>query len=183
MSATDMPHLFAGEVQFRRYSDTSTQGQQIVLSLADREALQPFIGLEGKRLMAVFVLIGDDEQPEAPPVKAQKPLKEGPRRKLGRICEWLVYRCKEPAFQQWIRAPYDRAMGGNGKGWGDVHPDHDFGGDLERYARHAALVLCNVSSRSEIDGNADAEARFESLIRKPWAAHTKAAERHAVPER
>ena len=40
---------FAGEVQFRRYSDTSTQGTQIVLALPDRESLQSFIGLEGKR--------------------------------------------------------------------------------------------------------------------------------------
>jgi hypothetical protein len=55
--------VFSGEVQFRRYSDTSTQGQQIVLQVEDRESLRPFIGLEGKRFMAVLVAIGDDEQP------------------------------------------------------------------------------------------------------------------------
>ena len=168
MSANEMPHLFAGEVQFRRYSDTSTQGQQIVLSLADREALQPFIGLEGKRLMAVFVLIGDDEQPEPPPAKkAEKPLKEGPRRKLGPICEWLVYRCKEPEFREWLTERGDFALA-------DMN---------EAIAAAVVRDWCGVSSRSEIDGNADAEARFESLIRKPWAAYTKAAERNAVAER
>lgn len=169
MSATELPHLFAGELQFRRYSDSSTQGPQIVLGLADRDALQAFIGLEGRRVMGVFVLVSDQEQPEPPPAKPPKPLKEGPRRKVGPICEWLVMRCKEPEFQQWIRGPYDKAMGGNGNGWGDIVPE-DVGG-LERYARHACLVLCDVQSRKEIDGDAAAEALFRRRIQRPWADH------------
>lgn len=159
-TATELPTLFTGEVQFRRYSDTSTQGQQIVLSLSSREELQTFIGLEGRRMMAVFVLLSDDEQPEPVPATKEKPLKEGPRRKTGPICSWLVMRCKEPAFQQWA-----------------------VGVESETECAEHVRALCGVDSRSEIDGNADAEDRFESLIRKPWARHTKDAERQAVAER
>jgi hypothetical protein len=153
MSANELPHLFAGELQFRRYSDSSTQGPQVVFGLADREALQAFVGLEGRRVMAVLVLVGDDEQPEPP--KASKPLKEGPRRKLGPICLWLVERCKEAAFQQWAANREGLPM-----------PTESIAADFCRRA-------CGVESRKEIDGNADAEARFESLIRKPWGRHSK----------
>lgn len=154
MSATELPHLYAGELQFRRYTDSSTQGPQVVFGLADRDALQAFVGLEGRRVMAVLVLVGDDEQPEPPKAK---PLKEGPRRKLGPICEWLVMRCREPAFWQWLAAttmtPAETALS-------------------EDWAAWRVRELCGVESRKEIDGNADAEARFESLIRKPWARYS-----------
>lgn len=118
--------------------------------------------------LAALKVVSDNEQPEPPP--AQKPLKEGPRRKVGPICEWLVMRCREPEFQQWIRGPYDKAMGGNGNGWGDISPE-DVGG-LERYARHACLVLCGgIESRKDIDGDAAAEALFRRRIQRPWADH------------
>lgn len=83
------------------------------------------------------------------------PLKEGPRRKLGPICEWLVMRCKEDAFQDWV------ARQG---------PDGEIS---ESTASAWCRRVCCVTSRKEIDGNADAEARFESLIRKPWAKHQR----------
>lgn len=150
MSATELPHLFAGELQFRRYSDSSTQGPQIVLGLPDRDALQAFIGLEGRRLMAVFVIVGDDEQPEPP--KAQKPLKEGPRRKVGPICEWLVMRCKEPEFQQWVANLVGLPM------------------PTEAIAAEFCRSACGVTSRKDIDGHPEAEAMFKRNIQEPWKA-------------
>lgn len=92
------------------------------------------------------------------PAKADKP-----------IARWLALRCKEPDFQRWIRAPYDRLMGGDGTRWGDIKPE-DVGG-LEQYARHAVLVFCEVRSRGDIDGDLVAEERFQRLIRGPWAKH------------
>lgn len=80
---------FKGEVQFRRYSDTSTQGQQVVFAVSDRDALAPFIGKEGKRYMAVLVEIGDDEQPVIQP-------------KMGDLCRMAVMFCKDPMFIDFI---------------------------------------------------------------------------------
>jgi hypothetical protein len=86
----------------------------------------------------------------------EKPLKEGPRRSTGTICHWLAMRCKDRGFQGWAF----------GKGAASNFED-----DVAEWCR----LQCNVNSRSEIDGNADAEARFESLIRKPWAEHQRKA--------
>jgi hypothetical protein len=146
---------FSGEVQFRRYSDTSTQGQQIVLQVEDRAALEPFIGKEGKRFMAVLVEIGDDEKPVPPP--AEKPLKEGPRRTQGPICRWLALRCRERAFQEWVASEI-----------GVVEV-------TEEVAAINVRAWCGVGSRSDIDGDPKAEALFEKSIRRPWLAHTKQA--------
>lgn len=81
---------FQGELQFRRYSDTSTQGQQVVFCVADREALEPFIGKEGKRYMAVLVEIGDDEQP------VQRKDTRGP------LCREACDYCAMPEFWQFL---------------------------------------------------------------------------------
>lgn len=83
---------FQGELQFRRYSDTSTQGQQVVFCVSDREALEPFIGKEGKRYMAVLVEIGDDEQP------VQRKDTRGP------LCREACDYCAMPEFWEWVGA-------------------------------------------------------------------------------
>lgn len=141
---------YSGEVQFRRYSDTSTQGQMIVLQLADREALKPFIGLEGKRFMAVLVAIGDDEQPIPPPTPRKQ--KQGP------ILTWLVQRCKEPDFMAWACQP---------------------GIVSEANAAAWVRKACGVKSRTEIDGNAAAEHLFETYVRKAWMkAHAQREQAH-----
>jgi len=88
-----MTPTFQGEVQFRRYSDTSTQGQQIVLAVADREALEAFIGKEGRRFIAVLVEVGDDEMPVEP---------AKPRDQRGPLCREACDLCAMPAFQEWL---------------------------------------------------------------------------------
>jgi hypothetical protein len=145
---------FQGEVQFRRYSDTSTQGQQIVLQVAGRAELEPFIGMEGRRFMAVLVMIGDDEEPVPPPV--EKPAKEGPKR-MGPALEFLVKLSKDAEFLAWLER---------------VYPDQ-WGAALGKTAaeKGASVVraICSVESRREIDGNGNALWLFEEHIRKPWA--------------
>ena len=152
---------FAGEVQFRRYSDTSTQGTQIVLALPDREALQSFIGLEGKRFMAVLVQIGDDERPVAGnPVTTDVgfPISGKPREPLGDLCWRAVQWCKEFDFQWWLAS--------------QVCPERP--GDMridEEDAKAYILEWCGITSRKELDTNPEAARKFNLLIRGPYQKH------------
>jgi hypothetical protein len=91
---SDIKTFFEGEVQFRRYSDTSTQGQQVVFALTDREALSSFIGKEGKRFACVLVEIGDDEQPVQQPE----------RPKLGPLCREAIDLCVMTDFWRYVQA-------------------------------------------------------------------------------
>lgn len=129
---------FTGEVQFRRYSDTSTQGASIVLGLHDRADIEAFIGKEGKRFMAVLVEIGDDEQP----VQIDKP-------KGGSASKWLAMRCQEPEFWSFLHA-----------GGYDV--------DDAESAAEACRKELEVSSRAEIDNDPAAMERFHTRLREPW---------------
>lgn len=81
------------------------------------------------------------------------PSSEPAKRALGTICQWLVFRCKENEFQDWT------ARQG---------PDGHLG-EMESAAW--CRNICGVTSRSAIDGNPLAEAKFEKYIRKPWLAH------------
>jgi len=139
---------FQGEVQFRRYSDTSTQGQQIVLTLQDREALQAFIGLEGKRFMAVLVQIGDDEQP-IPPNSTE--LKQ--REHLGDLCWRAVQWCRDPEFWSWVN---------------QANPEIGYLCDTEDMAKDYICTLCGIESRKELDTNQEAATKFHKLIRGPF---------------
>lgn len=160
---------FAGEVQFRRYSDTSTQGTQIVLALPDRESLQSFIGLEGKRFMAVLVQIGDDEQEVPPnpliskqsansrlanPVESHQIKKD--REPLGDLCWRAVQWCKEPEFWAWLSLAYCAEDGG-------VYD--------ESGAKSLVQIKCGIDSRKELDTNAEAARKFNQLIRGPYQKH------------
>lgn len=151
---------FAGEVQFRRYSDTSTQGTQIVLALPDREALQSFIGLEGKRFMAVLVQIGDDEQPVIPdignPTSGNKGKSHIQREPLGDLCWRAVQWCKEPEFWEFLT----KAICVDG---GGVFDESD--------AKYAVQVMCGIESRKELDTNPEAARKFNQLIRGPYQKH------------
>ncbi len=169
-----MTPTFQGEVQFRRYSDTSTQGQQVVFAVADREALESFVGKEGKRFMAVLVEIGDDEQPVSP--NPEKPRKD--REMLGDLCYRAVQWCNEPEFFEWIRPVYDKAMGGDGSGTGDI----EIGGHLTAqslFCKHAILVLCDVNSRKELD-TPNGAWMFKKEIVEPYAEFLRERERLAA---
>jgi hypothetical protein len=138
-----IPTTYQGEAQLRRYSDTSTQGQQIVLSLPDRESLAQFIGLEGKRFAVVFVQIGDDEQPVPPEPK--------PRERLGDLCYRAVQWCNDPEFLRWVAS----------------HTDLPRPVTAEK-ARQWILMSCGVSSRKDLDLNPEAAAAFRRHIVGPY---------------
>lgn len=148
---------FAGEVQFRRYSDTSTQGTQIVMALPDREALQSFIGLEGKRFMAVLVQIGDDEQPvTGNPVSANGGKSNIQREPLGDLCWRAVQWCKEPEFWAFLKQTI-------------CNPGSEISNETD--ARYVVQAVCCVESRKELDTNPEAARKFNQLIRGPYQRH------------
>lgn len=131
---------FSGEVQFRRYSDTSTQGVQITLALHDREALEPLIHKAGKRFMCVLVELGDDEMPVEPPAEKVK---------VGPLCREAVGYCEMPAFWDWLTT--ERFTEGD-----------------EQSAKSWLLHLCDISSRKELDTDRQAGQDFVNLVRVPF---------------
>lgn len=139
---------FSGEVQFVTYADSSKGGPRITLRLPEREQLESFIGMEAKRFMLVMVQIGDDEQasPPDPRPGARKP-------PTGPICQWLVMRCKEPEFQQWLTRRVDspKAL-------------------TEAECAEQVRLWCGVKSRSDIDGDPAATKLFKQAIQRPWQA-------------
>lgn len=148
-----MTPTFSGEVQFVAYADSSKGGPRITLRLAEREQLENFIGMEGKRFMVALVQVGDDEQPVPPtPSTYRKP----PVSSNGPACTWLVMRCKEREFQQWL-----------------VKAGDFVNEPSEGLAINIVKEWCGVQSRKDIDGNSEAMERFESLIRKPYLSHTR----------
>lgn len=131
---------FAGEVQLRRWSESSTQGVQVTFALADSDDLEPLKAKSGKRFMAVLVELGDDEQPVEPPSK------------VGPLCQWLVMRCNEPEFWKWLSE----------ESWGTHIGSPDA-------ASNAVRSMLRVDSRKEIDGNPQVEQNFHQNIRGPYS--------------
>jgi hypothetical protein len=137
---------FQGEVQFRRWSDSSTQGVQITFALPDSSDLEPLKAKAGKRFMAVLVEIGDDEQPVQEPERA----------KVGPLCREAVGLCQMPEFHRWVSEC----------GGGSVVPS-------AQNARSAILEMCGVGSRKELDASAYAGNLFVNDIRIPFMKYMK----------
>jgi hypothetical protein len=134
---------FEGEVQFRRWSDSSTQGVQVTFALPDSEALEPLKHKAGKRFMAVLVEIGDDEQPvQQPPKKDQR----------GPLCREACDYCKLPMFRAWIK---------------EACPDYGIV-DNEYSARQWVLDTCQIKSRADLDSDAEAADDFKRFVRLPF---------------
>lgn len=135
---------FQGEVQFRRWSDSSTQGVQVTFALPDSEALEPLKHKAGKRFMAVLVEIGDDEQP------VQQPKKKDQR---GPLCKEACDYCEMPSFWEWANAR-----------------DVQFKKQVcdKDSAREFILHVCMASSRKELDEFADIADFFKGYIRMPF---------------
>lgn len=130
--------------------------------------------IEPTNAQAAFALFGAPGTPAAlaalkvgHAAKSDEQAEEKP--KGGALAKLAGMLCQDPAFVQFIRPEYDKIMGGDGSAWGDVSPKLDFGGSLEKYARHAILVICGVTSRAELDHNPTAAALFHDSIRKPYA--------------
>lgn len=129
---------YQGELLFRRWSDSSTQGTQVVFALADRSELEAFIGREGRRYAAVLIELTDTEEPAT-----QEPVKLGP------ICREAVDLCRNPAFLEWLAADDEKRC-------------------TEAEAREWILEKCWVNSRKELDTNREAQSCFVQHVRTPF---------------
>lgn len=138
-SVSDMTPTFQGEVQFRRWSDSSTQGVQVTFALPDSDALDPLKGMEGKRFMAVLVQIGDDEQPVQAPKRDQR----------GPLCREACDYCETPSFRKWVSAD-----------------DEELASEAD--AKEWILNVCGVLSRKELDTQPTAGNRFVNMVRLPF---------------
>lgn len=157
----DIQPTFAGEVQLRRWSESSTQGVQITFALADAADLERFRGMEGKRFMAALVQVGDDELPvvdksrnlQGQPVD-KTPNVQG-REHLGDLCWRAVQWCRDPLFQAWVAKRCGCSLAAMN----------------EENAKGYILMRCKVESRKELDTNPEARALFNEKIRGPYQKH------------
>jgi hypothetical protein len=131
---------FQGEVQFRRWSDSSTQGVQVTFALPDTEALEPLKAKAGKRFMAVLVEIGDDEMPVQPPPKKDQ---------RGPLCREACDLCEVADFREWATLETGE------------EPTKENAAEYTRF-------ICTVSSRKEFDTDQQAKERFIRLVRVPF---------------
>lgn len=133
------------------------------------------VDIEPRNAQAAFRLFGAPGTSVAlagiKPV-AQRLADEPDKPKGGALAKLAGQWCNDDKFLRFIRSTYDRAMGGDGSGWGDVRPS-DFGGDAKQYARHCILVLCGISSRAELDHSAAAAQAFHTSIREPFATYLR----------
>lgn len=170
-----MKTAFEGEVQFAGYTDSSRNGPRVTLRLADRDELQRFVGLEGKRFMVALVEIAEDGTPAEPQTQEQRnrmarervdAMQLADKPKGGPLARLAGQWCAMPSFHAWLlRTMPDlcrvaiEAMDNPGEL--TPKPDSDIAAEVVRR-------VCNVASRADIDHNAWARDRFEALIRRPF---------------
>lgn len=144
---------FSGEVQFAGYADGSRGGPRVTLRLTDRAELEKFVGMEGRRFMAVLVEIGDDETPVEEPAPVRTAVR---RERMAPLCEWAVMRCGEEPFQRWASG----------------HPEAPkYRKDTPtETAKAAVLHFTGVESRRDLDTNERAAQALHAMVRKPYAA-------------
>lgn len=143
-------------MQFAGWLDSSKAGPRVTFRLAGSDELRPFIGLEGRRFMAVFVEIGAGEEPAHGTVAPATEEAENRRMRatldamstakgpLGPMAMWCVIRCKDPVFQRWA------------------------GAQDEAGAKARVLEMCDVTSRRDLDDGAEATQRFHQRVRRPF---------------
>jgi hypothetical protein len=157
-----VPTLFEGELQYVGFTDSSRAGPCLKFRLHDRDELQKFIGLDARRVAAVLVLIGDDEQPEPPP-SAAKPEPEKPAKKRGgaSLTFLAVQWCERHDFHGWLEKHYPAA-------WYAAERTTDA---ADKCAAEVIYGICGISSRAELDVNQEAADKFSRSIRIPFNSY------------
>ncbi len=161
----DIQPTFAGEVQLRRWSESSTQGVQITFALADAADLERFRGMEGKRFMAALVQVGDDELPVPPDIRNRT--SEKPREPLGDLCWRAVQWCRDPEFAVFIHGVFYKLWPTGLPGTPVVKE----GDSAEPFCKFAVQQICGIESRKELDTNPEARRLFNEHIRGPFQKH------------
>lgn len=150
--------LYAGEMQLAGWSESHTGGCKVTFWLSGPDELAAFRALtvrkgntSGHRMMAVFVEIGDNEEPVPPPVQ---PVEKPSAPHLGDACYRTVQWCADPQFWDWINST--------------THGGVLWHIDTEIYAKEFVCEICGVTSRKELDTNNEANKAWHRLIREPY---------------
>lgn len=140
---------------------------RLIVDVEPRDAVAAF-GLFGQpgTAMALAALKPDHRAKSEPTPEKASELRGGPLSILA--SRW----CQSLEFIEFIRPIYDKLMGGNGGGWGDVIPE-DFSGQpgniYELYAAHCVKVICDCTeSRRELDHDMRKAGLFQQHIRGPF---------------
>jgi hypothetical protein len=149
------------EAMLLRWSETSSGGATITLQLADVDDLEQFKlmtlakgKMAGQILDIAWSEVGLDERDPTEAIAealAERGVKTRP------LCLLAVQWCRLPKFQEWLSTAYPMM-------WEAMRDD----GDAETVAKMQVLELCDISSRTELDTNADAAKRFHEKIRAPF---------------
>ena len=137
---------------------------RLTVDIEPRNAQAAFalFGAPGRAMALAALKDGSGAIPDAVIPASDKP-KGGEWAKLAGM--W----CADPDFWLWIRPLYDREMGGDGKGFGDLQMGTDFSG-LTEFCVHAMKFMVEIHSRRELDHDPEALARFKDRIRTPFMA-------------
>lgn len=148
----DIKPMFSGEVQLAAWSESHNGGCKITLWLADSSDLDAFRAMTvrkgntaGQRLACVMVEIADDETAVQEPAPEPKP--EPP--KGGALARLAGQWCGSQEFWLFLRA----------------------NGMKCESADDAANIIrstCKITSRAELDNNADAARIFQDRFRLPY---------------
>lgn len=158
------------------WQESHTAGAKITFWLPDSESLEPFKGMTakkgntaGQRFMAVLIEIGDDDQPVHAIDTSPECVRETQKNehKGGALSKLAGMWCQDRRFYEFIRPIYDKTLGGDGNGHGDLELE---GMSIPDFCRHAILVICDIDSRAELDHNPIAAEIFHRRIRAPFAA-------------
>jgi hypothetical protein len=147
------------EVMLLDWSESAKGGAKIVLQLPNAGELEPFKamtlarkGVAGQRLMAVFALVNDEEQPEAVPEKPATP----PTINGQRLSTYAAMLCQSERFGAFLKSQFP-----------DTYRSA-FDTTKGNWPAAAVRSLCKVNSRAEFDTDPEAAERFHGL-RKHFA--------------
>jgi len=175
------------EVMLLRWAETSNGGATIVLQLADVSDLEPFKCMTlakgkqaGQRLQAVFVEIGEDEQPKVSatvlvseaPTRTPLPIVEetgtASRAKFPKgLCGLAVQWGSDSHFCAWLSLT-------NPSEWSEAVADCGKRARDDELAKHVICSICEVDSRKLLDTEPDAGDVFRHRILDPYKAQLKA---------
>lgn len=168
---TKKVHVIECDVMLLGWSETHSGGAKVTLQLSDVAELEPFKSMTikkgkiaGQLLKACFVEVDGNGEP----VQPDEPAKKGGGKFPGGLCGLAVRWCGETHFIEWIMDtyPHIHADALQSMMCGESTPINDV-------SAWCVKKICGIGSRKELDTNDLARARFEELIRVPYAAHRK----------
>lgn len=150
-----MTPTFHGEMQLAGWSESHTSGAKLTFWLPETSDLEVFRGMTarkghraGQRFAVVLVEIGEDERP-VEPVAQEAPAEAPVRQKGGELARLSGWWCGDELFRHWL------------------------GVDTAEDAAENVRMACGITSRAELDHNADAAQEFHRIYREPFRQYCR----------